>query len=99
MHSDRGSQFASEAFKSFLADHSIQASMSRKGNCYDNAFCESFFATLKKEWLYPRKAEIKEENLKNQLFEFIEVWYNRERLHSGIQYQTPAEFALRISTI
>lgn len=92
IHSDRGSQFASESFRLHLKNSGICASMSRKGNCYDNAFCESFFATLKKEWFYPKKKQLTEENFKSELFEYIEVWYNRERLHSGIQYSTPAGF-------
>lgn len=62
--------------------------MSRKGNCYDNAFAESFFATLKKELIYRNHYKTKNE-AKKAIFEYIEVWYNRERLHSSIGFMSP----------
>ena len=65
--------------------------MSRSGNCYDNAFAESFFATLKKELIY-RKEYKNKEDAKKAVFEFIEVWYNRKRIHSSIGYMTPVQF-------
>jgi len=90
-HSDRGSQYASEAYRAKLESLGIKASMSRKGNCYDNAFAESFFATIKKELIYRNKFKTKEE-AKKKIFEYIEVWYNRQRIHSSIGYKTPIQF-------
>ena len=90
-HSDRGSQYASEIYRTKLASLGIQASMSRKGNCYDNAFAESFFATLKKELVYRTDFKTKAE-AKKAIFEFIEVWYNRKRIHSSIGFMTPIQF-------
>jgi transposase InsO family protein len=91
IHSDRGSQYASEAYRSRLKLLGITASMSRKANCYDNAFAESFFATLKKDLVYRRKFKTKDE-AKKLIFEYIEVWYNRKRLHSSIGFMTPVQF-------
>lgn len=90
-HSDRGSQYAAEEFRERLDDAGIVASMSRKGNCYDNAFVESFFHTLKTELIYQTKFATREE-AKRAIFEYIEVFYNRERIHSSIGYMTPTEF-------
>lgn len=90
-HSDRGSQYAAEDYRRRLKAHDIIASMSRKGNCYDNAFVESFFHTLKVELIYRRKFETREEARK-AIFEFIEVWYNRQRIHSSLDYKTPVEY-------
>ncbi len=90
-HSDRGSQYASNEYRQRLETLKITASMSRKGNCYDNAFAEKFFATLKKELVYLSEYKSKED-AKNDIFEFIEVWYNRKRIHSSIGYMTPTQF-------
>jgi putative transposase len=90
-HSDRGSQYASEIYREKLKSLGITASMSRRGNCYDNAFAESFFATLKKELVYRTVFKTKDE-AKKAIFEFIEVWYNRKRLHSSIGFMTPVQF-------
>lgn len=90
-HSDRGSQYASDVYRDKLESLGITASMSRKGNCYDNAFAESFFATLKKELIYRNRFKTKEE-AKKAIFEYIEVWYNRKRIHSSIGYMTPVQF-------
>lgn len=90
-HSDRGSQYASELYRERLKSLKIVASMSRKGNCYDNAYAESFFATLKKELTYRKKFKTQEE-AKKAIFEYIEVWYNRNRIHSSIGYRTPVQF-------
>ena len=91
-HSDRGSQYASEAFRDLLKRHRIEPSMSRKGNCYDNAAVESFFGTLKTELLpecgYFRDAD----HARREIFEYIEVFYNRERIHSSLDYQSPVDF-------
>ena len=90
-HSDRGVQYAAHAFQGLLEQHGITCSMSRKGNCYDNAVNESFFHTLKTELCdhehYKTRAEARA-----SVFEFIEVFYNRQRLHSTLGYCSPAEF-------
>lgn len=90
-HSDRGSQYAAEQFRDKLSAHKITASMSRKGNCYDNAFVESFFRTLKVALIYENKFKTKAE-ARAAIFEFIEVWYNRQRIHSSLDYMTPIEY-------
>jgi transposase InsO family protein len=90
-HSDRGVQYASLAYQRLLADAGFTPSMSRVGDCWDNAVVESFFATLTKELLvdgiFATRAEASRE-----LFEFIEIWYNRQRRHSSLGYRTPVEF-------
>ena len=91
VHSDRGSQYASGRFQTMLKDHGYIGSMSRKGNCWDNAPAESFFHTLKTELIHHCRFETREE-AKQQIFEYIEVFYNRQRKHSTVGYQTPAEF-------
>ena len=90
-HSDRGSQYASGAFQKLLADHGITCSMSGKGNCYDNAAMESFFATLKKELVHQEDYETRAA-ARLSIFQYIEVFYNRERLHSALGYQSPCDF-------
>jgi putative transposase len=90
-HTDRGSQYASDEYRRKLEAHNVKASMSRKGNCYDNAFVESFFRTLKVELVYTRKFKTREE-AKAAIFEFIEVWYNRQRLHSSLDYMSPEQY-------
>jgi putative transposase len=90
-HSDRGSQYASQSFRRVLEVFGLEQSMSRKGNCYDNSMMESFFATLKKEFVYHTKFATRAE-AKRAIFEWIEVFYNRQRIHSGIGYLTPCEF-------
>lgn len=89
-HTDRGSQFTSEAYRALLAAIQCQVSMSRTGNCYDNAAIESFHATLKGECANHQFKTMAE--AKTTIFEFIEVWYNRQRLHSTLDYQTPHQF-------
>ncbi len=91
-HSDRGSQYTSETYRNQLANLDCQVSMSRTGNCYDNAAMESFFATLKAECankVFNSKLEAS-----SSIFEFIEGWYNRQRLHSTLDYLSPVEFEL-----
>jgi transposase InsO family protein len=90
-HSDRGIQYASSDYRKELARLGIQASMSRKGNCWDNAVPESFFATFEKELLVDLVGCSKD-LVKAEVFKFIEVFYNRRRLHSTLNYQTPSEF-------
>jgi transposase InsO family protein len=91
VHSDRGVQYAAGDFRQMLSDWSITPSMSRKGNCYDNAVSESFFATFKVELVYQRHYRTRAE-AEADIFEYIEVFYNRVRLHSTVGYVSPAEF-------
>ena len=93
-HSDRGSQYASEAYQSALAGHGVEPSMSRKGNCWDNAVMESFFSTLKRE-LTHHETYAGLEDVRRSLFEYIEVFYNRVRRHSTLGYRSPADFEER----
>ena len=93
-HSDRGSQYAARSYQQVLATHGITASMSRKGNCWDNACVESFFGTLKRELVYHRRYATREE-AKQEIFEYIEVFYNRQRRHSTLGYHSPAEYEAR----
>lgn len=90
-HSDRGCQYASESFRRLLADHGIVASMSRKGNAYDNAPMESFYSSFKRERVH-RTTYATRDQARTDVFEYIEVYYNRQRLHSTLGYQTPADF-------
>jgi putative transposase len=90
-HSDRGVQYACDAYRSLLAEHGIAASMSAKGYCYDNAFMESWFKTLKAEEVYLTEYEAIEDVLEN-VPRFIEAVYNNERLHSSLGYVSPTEF-------
>lgn len=90
-HSDRGSQYASDDYQRLLKLHGIRCSMSRKGNCWDNAPMESFFATLKKELIHLEQYETREE-ARQSLFEYIELFYNRVRRHSALGFVSPAEF-------
>ena len=90
-HSDQGSQYSSRAFMAKLKEHRIQSSMNKKGSCYDNAVVESFFKTLKAELVRTVRFNTKEE-AKSKLFEYIEVFYNRRRLHSTLGYKSPVEF-------
>lgn len=90
-HSDRGSQYTSKDVKNLLEKHKCQQSMSAKGNCYDNAVAESFFKTLKVELVYSEKYLTRQSAI-SSIFEYIEIFYNRERLHSTLGYCSPAEF-------
>ena len=90
-HSDRGSQYASNAYQQLLTDYKITCSMSRKGNCYDNAVMESFFATLKQERVYHHHYQ-SHQQARHDIFEYMEVWYNRKRMHSTLGYLSPEEF-------
>lgn len=90
-HSDRGSQYASEDYRKKIQLAGLIASMSRKGNCWDNAHCESFFHSLKTELVYRTNFKTREE-AKQAIFEWIETWYNRQRLHSSLGYMSPAEY-------
>ena len=90
-HSDQGIQYASESFRKLLKENGFIQSMSRRGNCYDNAVTESFFHTLKTELINRIKYKTREE-ARRSIFEYIEIFYNRKRLHSAIGYKTPVEF-------
>lgn len=90
-HSDRGKQFSSQLIRNLMSAYRIMQSMSRKGNCYDNATIESFFHTLKTEWLYWQKISTKEIT-KIRIFDYIETFYNNKRIHSSLDYYSPVEF-------
>ena len=90
-HSDRGVQYASQDYRQALENAQAIASMSRKGNCYDNAAMESFWSTLKQELIYRRHFKTRAE-ARQAIFDFIEVFYNRQRLHSSLDYRSPLDF-------
>jgi putative transposase len=90
-HSDRGSQYASEHYQSLLAEHGIACSMSGRGDCWDNAPMESFFASLKKELVHDADFATRAE-ARAAIFEYIEVFYNNQRRHSTLGHQSPAEY-------
>jgi putative transposase len=89
-HSDRGCQYTSNDYVAALNDLGIELSMSRRGNCWDNAVAESFFATLKTELVYGRSWPTRHQ-LRAAVFDYVEVFYNRKRLHSTLNYKTPAQ--------
>jgi transposase InsO family protein len=93
-HSDRGSQYASEGFRRLLEEEQILQSMSRKGNCYDNALSESFWATVKTECFDNFRHGIPQTKAEaiRSLFHYIELFYNRERIHSALGYKSPVQF-------
>ena len=93
-HSDRGVQYAADAFQGLLDQHGIRCSMSGKGNCYDNAVKESFFHTLKAELCDHERYRTREQ-ARASLFEYVEVFYNRQRLHSTLGYLSPSVFESR----
>ena len=92
-HSDRGIQYASADFRDVLKAYGFIQSMSRKGNCYDNAVSESFFHTLKTEHVYDYRYETRAE-ARQSIFEYIEMFYNRQRRHSALGYRSPVSFEL-----
>ena len=94
VHSDRGSQYASAAFTQRLAAWGCGQSMSRKGNCWDNAVTESFFGILKNELIHHERLATRQE-ARDKIFEYIEVFYNRSRIHSATDYFAPAEYEAR----
>ncbi len=93
-HTDRGSQYASDSHRAILKDHRITQSMSRKGNCWDNAVSESFFHTLKTELVHHEQFQTRAD-AKQAIFEYIEVFYNRERSHSANDYLSPDEYEIQ----
>lgn len=96
LHSDRGSQFASAAYRDLLAQHGLVASMSRTGNCYDNAFIESFWSSLKYELVYHQRFATRAE-ARSAIFNYIETFYNRTRLHSSLAYRSPIAFESKLN--
>lgn len=91
LHSDRGVQYGADAYRALLREHGMRQSMSRKGNCWDNAPMESFFKTMKVELVYPQQYHTHEE-AKQGIFEYIEIFYNRQRMHSALNFLTPVAF-------
>jgi transposase InsO family protein len=96
-HTDRGSQYAATDYQLELEAAGLRCSMSRKGNCYDNAVAESFFATLKKERVHHRRWRTRDE-ARSDLFEYIEGFYNLRRRHSALGYRTPVEYEEAVKT-
>jgi len=92
-HSDRGCQYTSQAYRELLVDHGIDCSMSRRGDCWDNAAMERFMNTLKNEWVNHRSYRTIEE-VRSSLFTFMEIYYNRQRIHEAIGYVTPVEYEM-----
>ena len=90
-HSDRGSQYASDGYRHLLQSHGIECSMSGRGDCWDNAAMESFFATLKTELVNHEHYETRGQ-ARASIFEYIEVFYNRRRMHSSLGYLSPEQF-------
>jgi len=90
-HSDRGGHYASNVYRALLARHGLVESMSRRADCWDNAVVESFFATLKRELLYPQRIRTRPQ-ARSMIFEYIEVFYNRQRRHSALGYLSPVEY-------
>jgi transposase InsO family protein len=91
-HADRGGQFRGQQMKRLLTWHGLRPSLGRRGDCYDNAAMESFFSTLKSELIHRARFRTEQE-ARHQIYEYIEVYYNRQRRHSTLNYQTPAEYA------
>lgn len=96
LHSDRGTQFASAAFRTELARHGLVASMSRQGNCYDNAYIESFWSSLKIEAIFGRRF-LKRDEARSAVFDYIEGFYNPRRRHSALGYLSPIDFESQLN--
>ena len=90
-HTDRGCQYASADYRRVLEQHGVVQSMSRKGDCWDNAVAESFFATLKKELIHRRSWPTREE-LRQEVFDYIEIFYNATRRHSTLGMRSPVQY-------
>jgi len=95
-HSDRGVQYACNEYRDLLEEHGIQCSMSGKGDCWDNAVMESFFKTLKSELVYQKHYRTREQ-ARRSIFEYVEVFYNRQRRHSSLGYLSPAQFEAQLN--
>ncbi len=96
VHSDRGTQFASAAYRQLLAQHGLVASMSRPANCYDNAFIESFWSSLKYELVYHQRFATYAQ-ARTAIFDYIETFYNRTRMHSSLAYLSPINFESKLT--
>ena len=96
MHSDRGNRYASHDYQKRLSDEGLICSMSRKAECWDNSVAESFFGTLKQELIYPRPYTTRVEATQD-IFEYIEVFYNRQQRHSTLGYMSPMTFEATLS--
>jgi transposase InsO family protein len=90
-HTDQGIQYASRLYRSRLQAQGMRPSMSRKGNCYDNAVVESFFSTLKNEWVF-HQTFLDRDQARSALFDYIELFYNRQRRHATLEYHSPVQF-------
>lgn len=90
VHTDRGSQYCSKKYRTILANNTLIGSMSRRGNCWDNAISESFFHTLKVELIHQNNY-LHKEQARRSIFQYIEGYYNKKRMHSSIDYKTPYE--------
>lgn len=90
-HSDQGAQYTASGYQAMLTANAMIPSMSRKGNCYDNACAESFFSTLKNELIHHRDFQDREE-ARAEIFNFIELYYNRRRIHQSLDYRSPEQF-------
>ena len=95
-HTDRGSIYGSDDYRNKLIASGLVPSMSRKGDCYDNAVAESFFSTLKNELIYGQRFMTRNQ-ARSEIFKFIEIFYNRQRLHQGLNYVTPEAMELEVS--
>jgi len=91
LHSDRGSQYCSNDYQDLLKKYGYVCSMSRKGNCWDNAPMESFWGKMKNEWLHGKRFRTRDE-AKAAIFEYVEIFYNRKRIHESNNYVTPNEY-------
>lgn len=92
-HSDQGNTYTSRQYRKLLDKHKMIPSMSRKGNCHDNAVAESFFANLKNELIYHKDFKTRDE-ARSAIFDYIELFYNRKRLHQTLDYKTPVEYEM-----
>jgi transposase InsO family protein len=97
-HSDRGSQYASHAYQALLQQHGMICSMSRKGNCWDNAPVERFFSSLKREWTGDRLYRTRQEAIAD-VREYVAVYYNSKRLHSTLGYKTPMDYEKNLNKV
>ena len=95
VHSDRGSQYCAEAYQDLLSEHGLICSMSKAGDCYDNAAMESWNHSFKVEAIHGEKFKTRQE-AKNHVFDYIEVYYNRQRLHSRLGYMSPEAFEAKL---
>ena len=95
VHSDRGSQYASNAYGRLLKAHNFVSSMSRKGNCWDNSVAESFFGSLKQERVQWRNYQMRNE-AQQDVMNYITMWYNSLRLHSYLGYKSPNQFEIEM---